>query len=333
VRWRGAALLAAVALLSACSSSGSGGGATPEPVLSAPLTTAPAPSPSTPRPTAVVTPTADAEAARLQALAQLAEQKAAELPSVAPSRVSPSPTTGEPVLGADISWPQCPQGMGIPERPTMGLPMPTADAAYVVVGLTNGPGFTANPCLADQVAWIRERQLLAAAYAVVSWPDDATVAEHGGRGPFDATTPLGALANTGYQQALANVATMRAAGLASPIVWVDVEHVPDFEWSDDLDANGAVVQGASRGYADAGYEVGIYSTPILWREVVGDLALGLPEWRAAGQTSPEEALERCGDDWQIQGGDAVLGQWVADGRDHDLTCPGVTDLGTWFQQY
>ncbi|WP_231482760.1 hypothetical protein [Nocardioides sp. URHA0020] len=277
-----------------------------------------------------MTPTADADTARLQALAQLAEDQAAALPSAS---AAPTVSADQPVLGGDISWPQCPKGMGIPQRRTLGLPMPLPDAAYVVVGLTNGPGFTANPCLASQVDWIRERHLLASAYAVVSQPDAEDLREHGDRGPFDGTTDLGALANTGYQQALANVATMRGAGLGSPIVWMDVEHVPDFEWSSDLESNGAVVQGAARGYVDAGYEVGVYSTPYLWRAVVGDLALQLPEWRAAGQSSRVEALSRCGDDWQIQGGPAVLGQWVAGRRDLDVTCPGITDLGRWFRQY
>jgi hypothetical protein len=317
---RAAALVAAAALLTACGSGSTDGTAE---VVS--------PEPTTPRPTAVVTPTADPETARLQALAQLAEQQAAALPTATPAE--PTIAAGAPVLGGDISWPQCPKGMGIPERRTLGLPMPLPEAEYVVVGLTNGPGFTQNPCLASQVDWIRQRHLLAAAYAVVSQPDPAAVKEHGDRGPFDAATDLGALANTGYQQALANVATMRAAGLASPIVWMDVEHVPDFEWSSDLEANAAVVQGAARGYADAGYGVGIYSTPSLWADVVGDLALELPEWRAAGETSQDEALERCGDDWQIQGGPAVLGQWVEGRRDLDVTCPGVADLGQWFQQY
>lgn len=317
MRWRGAALVAAAALLTACSNSGTS-------------ETSPESSPR-PRPTAIVTPTADPEAGRLQALAQLAEQKAGALPTTPP--LKPTIAADSPVLGGDISWPQCPKGMGIPERPTLGLPMPLPEAEYVVVGLTNGPGFTQNPCLASQVDWIREHHVLAAAYAVVSQPDTAAVGEHGDRGPFDATTDLGALANTGYQQALANVATMRAAGLASPIVWLDVEHVPDFEWSTDLEANGAVVQGAARGYQDAGYEIGVYSTPALWREVVGGLALGVPEWRAAGQTSRAEALERCGDDWQIQGGRAVLGQWVEGQRDLNVTCPGLADLGRWFQQY
>ena len=57
---------------------------------------------------------------------------------------------------------------------------------------------------------------------------------------------------------------MRAAGLETPIVWIDVEHVPDFEWSSDLAANAAVVRGAARGYRHAGYRVGVYSTPYIW---------------------------------------------------------------------
>lgn len=286
-------------------------------------------SPEQPRPTTVVRPTQDPQTARLAALARLAEQAAADLPP----RRTVRPRSGE-VLGGDVSWPQCPPGMGIPERRTLGRPMPLSEAEFVILGLTNGPGFTANPCLADQVAWVRERHLLASAYAVVSLPDAAAVARHRTDGPYDGATRLGALANAGYQQALANVVTMRKAGLTTPVVWVDVEPVPDFEWSADPVTNGAVVEGAVRAYRYAGYRVGIYSTPALWEGVIGDLALGLPEWRAAGQTSRDEARERCGDDWSIQGGTAVLGQWVETERDQDLTCPGTSaQLGRWFQQY
>jgi hypothetical protein len=77
--------------------------------------------------------------------------------------------------------------------------------------------------------------------------------------------------------------------------------------------------------------VGVYSTPYLWEQIVGDLALGVPEWRAAGPTSRAEAQERCGEDWSIQGGEAVMGQWVEGQRDLDVTCPGISrDLGRWF---
>ncbi len=312
-----AAAVVVASVLGGCSTSG-------EPDPAEPTATS-----ALPRPTSVVQPTQDPQAARLATLARLAEQAAAELPRAR----GPRPRTGE-VVGADVSWPQCPRGLGIPERRTLGAPMPLPTAEYVVLGLTNGPGFTANPCLGDQVRWVRERRLVAAAYAVASYPDDDAVAEHAASGPYDGATVLGALANTGYQQALANVVTMRRAGLASPVVWVDVEPVRDFEWSDDREANAAVVEGAARGYRDAGYRVGIYSTPALWAGVVGRLALGLPEWRAAGQTSRAEARERCGAGWSIQGGDAVLAQWVEGGRDLDLTCPGTSArLGRWFQQY
>ncbi len=240
----------------------------------------------------------------------------------------------EPVQGADISWPQCPEGMGIPEKQGKGLPMPVDEAEFVVFGLTNGPGFTPNPCLADQVAWAEERELMTSAYAVASYPDDETLRTYEWDGPYSGDSLKGQLRNVGYQQARYNIGTMVDAGLQSPVVWIDVEPVPFFEWSANPAANAAVVEGQARAYTDAGYAIGIYSTPYLWETVVGDFSLGgVPEWRAAGETSREEALSRCGEDWSIQGGTAILGQWVADNRDHNVTCPGIAlDLGLWFYQ-
>jgi hypothetical protein len=224
--------------------------------------------------------------------------------------------------------------MGIPEKRSLGAPLPLDTAEYVILGLTNGPGFTPNPCLPDMVDWVRERGLLVAAYAVGSFPDDATIERYADLGPFDAGTRDGALANVGYQQARFNVTSMLRTGLETPVVWIDVEPVPDFEWSSDTEANAAVVRGLARGYRSAGYRIGVYSTPLLWETVVGDLSLGVPEWRAAGQTSRAEAQSRCGADWVIQGGPAVLAQWVEVGRDHNITCPGTADeMRRWFHRY
>ena len=53
--------------------------------------------------------------------------------------------------------------------------------------------------------------------------------------------------------------------------------------------------------------------------------------RFAPAHSRAEALERCGADWSIQGGEPVMGQWLQASRDHNVTCPGVSrDLGRWF---
>jgi hypothetical protein len=238
------------------------------------------------------------------------------------------------VFGADASWPQCPKGMGIPQKRTEGRPMPTDAARFVVLGLTNGPSFVANPCLESQVRWVKDRHLLAAAYSVVSFPDRRTLTELGVQGPFPGGTRLGALRNVGYQAALYNLATMRRAGLQSPVLWIDVEPVVGFEWSDDLEANAAIVQGVARGYRDGGFRVGFYSLPSLWSRVVGGLRFGAPEWRPAGPRGLDEALDRCGPDWSFQGGPAVLGQWIEDGRDRDVICPGaLADPAAWFRQY
>lgn len=294
----------------------------------------PHPDPSTDAapPSAASPGTADADAQDTRGdLARLAEGAAGEVPTVA---VTPTRDPDEVVLGGDVSWPQCPRGMGIPEKRTLGMPMPLDAAEHVVVGLTNGPGFHVNPCLADQLAWVADRHLLGAAYAVASFPDAATLAAHGASGPWTGGGELDRLRNTGYAQGMFNVGSLRETGFATPVVWIDVEPVPDFAWSDDAVANAAVVEGVARAYTDAGYAIGVYSTPYLWQQVVGDLALGVPEWRAAGHTSRQEALARCAADRSIQGGPAVLAQWVEADRDQNVTCPGVAaELDRWFHQY
>ncbi|HEX2893256.1 MAG TPA: hypothetical protein VHO29_04540 [Marmoricola sp.] len=254
-------------------------------------------------------------------------------PTGATSSSRPTSPAGR-TFGADVSWPQCPKGMGIPQKRTEGRPMPTGAAEFVVLGLTNGPSFVANPCLEDQVRWVQDRHLLAAAYSLVSYPDDATLAEMGDQGPFPGRTRLGALRNVGYQAALYNLDTMRRAGLQTPVVWIDVEPVVGFDWSPDVVANAAVVQGVERGYRDAGFRTGYYSIGSLWARVVGSLRTGAPEWRPAGEGGLGEALRRCGSDWSFGGGPGVLGQWIEDGRDRDVTCPGaMPDLRQWFHQY
>ncbi|WP_435741573.1 hypothetical protein [Nocardioides sp. SYSU DS0663] len=281
--------------------------------------------------------TPDQEPTSLPVLPDDLEDEAAmaDLAARAEQEAGRAPEAPEgPIEGGDISWPQCPRGMGIPERRTLGLPMPLPSAEFVIMGLTNGPAFFPNPCLADQVAWVRERGLLAGAYAVASYPDDRTLAAYGDEGPFDGAADHDDLRNVGYQQALFNITQMREAGLPSPMIWIDVEPVRDWEWSADLEANAAVVEGLRRGYLDKGYRIGIYSTPALWAAAVGDLALGVPEWRAAGPTSRAEALERCGPAWVVQGGRAAIGQWVEGNRDLNVTCPGAEgEVLGWFHRF
>ncbi len=88
-----------------------------------------------------------------------------------------------PVRGQDISWPPCPKGMAIPGHTGAALPMPSSTASFVIIGLTNGPAFNPNPCLASQAAWIRSHHVYAAPYAVLSYPTAAQLTKYGAVGP------------------------------------------------------------------------------------------------------------------------------------------------------
>src|SRR5919107_1332393 len=259
--------------------------------------------------------------AALLAATSLVFSRAPAEPQPKPERV---PTQdGRSDTGRDVSWPNCPLGMGIPARRSQGKPMPPPSASFVVIGLTNGPAFHPNPCLADQVEYARRNRMWAAAYAVATFPTPAQLRRYGDAGPRDPARTRNRLWNTGWAQARQNLTAMREAGLASPMVWVDVEPVSaPAPWSARPADNRAVVEGAVEGYRRAGLRVGFYSTPGMWRDIVGTVEYGLPEWRTAGLSTRRAALAACRPARQFQGGPPVLTQWYTDREDFDVFCPG-----------
>jgi len=242
-------------------------------------------------------------------------------PAASAAPVSPRGTGSTVVAGGDVSWPQCPLGMGIPSRRSLGLPMPGDRARFVVIGLTNGPAFTPNPCLASQVQWARDRRVPVSAYAVATWPTARQLSRYGATGPYAGTTLRSRLRNVGYAEGRYNLGRLGTVGLTVPHVWIDVEHYSIRSWSSDRRDNRAVVRGVARAYQDAGIATGFYSTSLQWTDIVGRVAWGLPEWHTAGPRSRSVALSRCSEA-SFQGGPVVLAQWWTDSADHDLVCPG-----------
>ena len=238
--------------------------------------------------------------------------------------VTVTPSTG--VHGGDISWPNCPKGMGIPSRRTEGQPMPTRDASFVVVGVTNGPGFYPNPCLADQVAWVASHHRYLAAYAMTTFPRNKQIRSYGQDGPYDGTTARGALRNTAYAEATFNLGTMSAAAMSVPMIWVDVEPYPVSPWSKSHRDNRAVVRSVLRAYTEAGYHVGLYTYPNGWKNVVGSWQLpALPTWSTIGAGRARQARHACGQG--PSGGDDWLMQWWVNHRDRDVICPAAAAQG------
>jgi hypothetical protein len=211
--------------------------------------------------------------------------------------------------------------------------MPDEGVQFVIVGLTNGRAFTPNPCLERHLAWVRSHHVQAAAYAFATYPNRAQLRRFRHSGPYAGQGRVSALANVGHATARYNVRLMQAHGFVTPHVWLDVEPSSTRPWSHRRAWNRAVVRGWVRGYRDAGYTVGFYSTTNIWHGILGRMRLGLPEWRTAGPVSPRTALGKCSRD-PIQGGPAVIAQWWTDHRDFDRLCPGTSGaMEQYFHQW
>jgi hypothetical protein len=235
------------------------------------------------------------------------------------------------IRGADLSWPNCPKGMGVAGRRTQGLPLPRNRAQFWVIGLTNGRAFTANPCLSQHIAAARERGVLTAAYTMLSYPNRAERAAHGASGPFGALTRADRLANVGYAQAAFALDVMEAAALPAPFVWIDVEHRAERPWSRKRPRNRALLQGALRAAQDRGVGSGIYTYAGAWQSIMGRMQVDVPLW-APGHSRAGSFSARRRQTWQscsrtgFTGGPLVMTQWVWRNRDHDITCPVIESI-------
>ncbi|HEX2807780.1 MAG TPA: hypothetical protein VHN80_16590, partial [Kineosporiaceae bacterium] len=107
-----------------------------------------------------------------------------------------APTAAASRTGNDVSWPQCSTSLG-----GYGLPMPSASAAFAVIGLNKGLPFAANPCLSSQVAWAASAHVPTQAYLIPAFPTAAQLSRYGADGPWAATSRSGRLANAGYAEA------------------------------------------------------------------------------------------------------------------------------------
>jgi hypothetical protein len=276
-----------------------------------------------------------------KAPAPVAVQTPVQPAGVAPSQVArpavtltplatpqPKATAAVPseVIGNDISWPQCPVGTpgALPKKQGKGAPLPGPSARFVVIGLTNGPGFYPNPCLAWEVRQARLRGLPMSAYAFTTMPNAAQVVRYGGKGPWSARTALGRMQNAAYAEAQINVASLRAVGLKPPLIWIDVEPQPYLSpWGSDVPTNQAVIRAVQRSYRDRGFQTGLYSSDNPWKAITGGMVDSGPTWVTVGPRGKAKAVLKCAGP-SFSGGRALMAQWWDDEVvDKDLLCPGT----------
>jgi hypothetical protein len=216
--------------------------------------------------------------------------------------------------GQDVSWPQCSSRQG-----GYGLPMPSASAPFVVVGLTAGRAFTANPCVTSQVAWARRTGVPTSAYLVATYPTRAEVRAWSS-GPRRPSTLRDRVYNVGVAQGRAALRVLARSGLRARAVWVDVEQNRRRPWSANPDLNVALIQGVAAAVRGAGYRPGLYTNASSWSQYTDGARLGLAEWRTVGPRTRAVAEQACGAR-PLNGGQVLLVQYWTSTVDRDIACP------------
>jgi hypothetical protein len=252
---------------------------------------------------------------------------------------------GSTPLGIDISWPQC----GFGDLPT--------DPAFVVVGVNGGLATTTNPCLADQLAYARASATGATNQPKVqlyvntanpggmntpSWPtsnvDPAANRAPNPYGRCDNSDSLACAWQYGWNRAVEDVVLRfrPAAGSAGVAIdprayvwWLDVETENTWKTGGtafDHRSNVAVLEGMAEHFTSVGAKVGIYSTAVQWRAIVGAAVgptsslNGRVNWRSGG-ASLATARNACTAAPLTSRGRVVMTQFVERNLDFNYSCP------------
>jgi hypothetical protein len=203
------------------------------------------------------------------------------------------PAGAAPVVGSDISWPQC--GGTYPSTPAFG-----------VVGVTDGRPYTANPCLAAESRW-------AAASGTVEFYMNTA---NPGVAAADAYTYGFNAARDAYAYATSQVSAGRGHQW-----WLDVE--TGNTWSDDQGVNTTVIAASLAYFRTQGVTVGIYSTAYQWGVITGGARIpSVPNW-VPGARSAAAAPSFCSPGRSFSGGPVVMTQYTTR-FDYDFLCPGVS---------
>lgn len=177
----------------------------------------------------------------------------------------------------DVSWPNC--------------GAKTSDVfATGIVGVTGGLDFHPNPCAGEEAGWFSHYAI----YMNTGYPGNA-------RGQRFRSTPQHCgskdnrcLAyNYGFNAALYAINYAAQQNVHAASWWLDVE--TENSWTDNFLVNRQFIRGAVAAIRQKVWfaEIGIYSSPNQWQEIVGPWQNKLPVWVATGATDKASAVKEC----------------------------------------
>jgi hypothetical protein len=204
--------------------------------------------------------------------------------------------------GIDASWPNCSANL--------------SGVTFGIVGVTDGTGYSTNPCIASEAAYFSNLSL----YVNTGWDDQSS--------HINASSPKvcapgdeNCLAyNYGYDAGLYAVAAAQNAGVKSSNWWLDVE--TGNTWNSNTTQNQNSLQGEYDALSASGaITIGVYSTTAQWDSITGTWKNNWPSWGATTWTTAKQAQTYC-TGHEFTGGPSYLMQYIPkrSSVDQDVAC-------------
>jgi archaellin len=203
-------------------------------------------------------------------------------------------------VGNDLSWPNCNTKY-------------TVNGKFGIVGVTDGLGYSTNPCLTTEASLFSSLSL----YVNTGWDSSSS--------HINATNPKTCVTgdenclayNYGYDAGLYAYNAAATVNVKSSTWWLDVETANT--WSTNVVQNQDSLQGEYDALKASGVtNVGVYSTTAQWDAITGTWKNNWPNWGATTWKTPRQAATYCSGH-QFTGGPTWLIQFKGS-IDQDYAC-------------
>jgi hypothetical protein len=211
---------------------------------------------------------------------------------------SPYPTGS---TGYDVSWPNC-------------TATPPKHPAFGIVGVSDGTGYSQNPCLAQEAGWFSPNLSL---YVNTGWYNQSSYVNPNSP-KVCASGDNNCLAyNYGYNAGLYALNYANSQNIHSSVWWLDVE--TGNTWNTDTTQNRNSLQGEYDALTANGVTVvGFYSTTYQWDTITGTWLNNWPNWGATTVRTASKAATFC-KGHQFTGGPTYLIPYTGS-LDQDYAC-------------
>jgi hypothetical protein len=206
-------------------------------------------------------------------------------------------------VGEDVSFPNCNETIG--------------QSSFGIVGVTDGLGFSQNPCLSQEASNFSSSNL--SLYVNTGYPGKNYGLKYQNFPMACTKSDLSCLAyNYGYNAGEYALRAANAANAKSATWWLDVETANS--WTNQSAQNRQSLLGEFNALSQGGVlTVGVYSTTTQWNGITGTWHNAWPSWGATTWTTRQQAATYCSGH-EFTGGPSLLMQFVSGPLDQDYAC-------------